>query len=105
MGNNVEHEGKALAADETDGHRPHKPGLASVHVRAAITWCVIFPLVAIGVSLLRRLAPTWPPVLGSLVMTLIIVPLSVYVFIPRLLLLYSRITLAVHKRRTRKTGR
>ncbi len=34
----MEHEGKALAADETDGHRQRTPGIASVHVRAVLTW-------------------------------------------------------------------
>jgi len=33
----MEHEGKPLAADETDVHRHRPPGIASIHVRAVLT--------------------------------------------------------------------
>ena len=59
----MEHEGKALAADETDTHHHRTAGIASVHVRAVITWLAIFPLAAVGMSVLAVLAPGWPPVL------------------------------------------
>jgi hypothetical protein len=61
----VEHEGKALAADETDAHH-RRTGIASVHVRAVITWVVIFPLVAAGMNVLAVLAPDWHPLLRTL---------------------------------------
>jgi antibiotic biosynthesis monooxygenase (ABM) superfamily enzyme len=87
----VEHEGKPLAADETDAHHHRNPGIASVHVRAVVTWLAIFPLAAIGMTILAAAAPTWPPVLKALVLTAVVVPTAVYVAVPRLLLLYSRI--------------
>jgi len=45
----VEQDGRALAADGTDVH--HRPSpVASVHVRAVMTWLAIIPLVAIGMT-------------------------------------------------------
>jgi antibiotic biosynthesis monooxygenase (ABM) superfamily enzyme len=87
----VEHEGKPLAADETDAHHHRNPGVASVHVRAVVTWLAIFPLAAIGMTILAAAAPSCPPVLKALVLTAVVVPTAVYVAVPRLLLLYSRI--------------
>jgi len=81
----VEHDGKALAADEIDAHH-RRSGVASVHVRALVTWLAIFPLVAVGMSLLSFVADDWPPVLRALVLTGVVVPLTVYQIVPRLLL-------------------
>ena len=97
----TEHHGAALAADETDhDHRPH-PGLASVHVRAAVTWLSIFPLAAGGMTLMTLLIPSWPPVLKALALTAVVVPLSVYVLVPRLL----QATLAIRRRTARGRSR
>jgi antibiotic biosynthesis monooxygenase (ABM) superfamily enzyme len=62
----------------------------STHVRAIITWLAIFPLVAIGVTSMAPLTSGWHPVVRSFVLTLIVVPLAVYVVVPRLLALYQR---------------
>jgi Uncharacterized protein conserved in bacteria len=67
------------------------PALPSVHVRAIITWIAIFPLVAIGMTLMAPVAETWPPVVRALVLTLVVVPLAVYVVVPWLLRLYGRL--------------
>jgi antibiotic biosynthesis monooxygenase (ABM) superfamily enzyme len=66
------------------------PAPPSVHVRAVITWIAIFPLVAIGLTVMGPLTEGWHPVLRALVLTLIVVPLAVYVVVPRLLGLYLR---------------
>jgi antibiotic biosynthesis monooxygenase (ABM) superfamily enzyme len=88
---NMEHEGKALAADElADGNQPVN-AVASVHIRALVTWLAIFPMVAIGMSALSALTPDWPPILKSLALTAVVVPLAVYVVVPRLLLAYGKI--------------
>jgi antibiotic biosynthesis monooxygenase (ABM) superfamily enzyme len=87
----MEHEGKPLAADETDPQHHRDPRVPSVHVRAAATWLAIFPLVAIGMTALGVLVPTWPPVLKALVLTLLVVPTAVYFAVPRLLKGYDRI--------------
>ncbi|MDQ0616348.1 hypothetical protein [Arthrobacter globiformis] len=87
----MEHNGRAFAADETDGHHHRTAGLVSVHVRAAITWLAIFPLAAIGMNLIAAFAPGWPPVLRAFVLTLIVVPIAVYFAVPRLLLLQGLI--------------
>jgi antibiotic biosynthesis monooxygenase (ABM) superfamily enzyme len=66
------------------------PVIPSVHVRAVITWLAIFPLVAIGLSLLGPLMTDWSPILRALALTVVIVPLAVYVVVPRLIKLYVR---------------
>ncbi|WP_200887879.1 hypothetical protein [Rhodococcus opacus] len=101
----MEHEGKALAADETDSHHHRTPGIASVHVRAFITWCAIFPLVAFGMAAMGPFTVDWHPVLRMFVLTLVIVPLSVYQVVPRMLLVYSRLIRAAHDRSRRRAAR
>jgi multisubunit Na+/H+ antiporter MnhC subunit len=97
----MEHDGKALAADEIDALHRHIPGVASVHVRAAITWLAIFPMVAIGMSVMSLFANSWHPVLRALVLTAFVVPLAVYQFVPRLLLLRVRLLTTLASRRSR----
>jgi len=98
----MESEGKALAADEFDHQHHRNPAVASVHVRAIVTWLAIFPMVAVGMVLLNTLAPTWPPVVKALALTAIVVPTAVYFTVPRLLLVYSRITAPRRGRTGRK---
>ena len=61
----------------------------SVHVRAVITWIAIFPLVSIGILALEPISATWHPILKVFVLTLFVVPLAVYVVVPRLLRAYA----------------
>jgi antibiotic biosynthesis monooxygenase (ABM) superfamily enzyme len=98
----MEHEGKPLAADETDSHHHRPPGIATVHTRAVITWIAIFPLVAIGMTVIGAAAPDWPPVLRALVLTLVVVPTTVYLIVPRLLLLRATVVNARFRRRVRR---
>ncbi len=65
-----------------------KPIIPSIHIRAAATWIVIFPLVALGLAFLGPIMGTLHPVLKAFVLTVIIVPLAVYVLVPQLLKLY-----------------
>ena len=67
------------------------PAPPSVHVRAAATWITIFPLVALGMTLMAGITEGWHPVLRALVLTLVVVPLAVYVVVPRVLGLYGRL--------------
>ncbi|MCU1406889.1 MAG: hypothetical protein JWQ43_3192 [Glaciihabitans sp.] len=101
----MEHEGKPLAADELDTQHHRQPGIASVHVRALITWIVIFPLAALGMTVMGILNLDWPPVLRALVLTLVVVPTAVYFAVPRLLMLYGRISIAAHNRSRRRATR
>jgi antibiotic biosynthesis monooxygenase (ABM) superfamily enzyme len=64
------------------------PIIPSVHIRALATWIVIFPLVALGLTFLGPVMGTLHPVLKAFVLTVIIVPLAVYVLVPQLLKLY-----------------
>lgn len=81
----MHHEGHVLAADEPD-HDHHRPaGVASVHTRALVTWVAIYPLAALGMFVLASLAPAWPVALRALVLTAAVVPVTVYLTVPRLL--------------------
>lgn len=68
------------------------PPPPSVHVRAVITWIAIFPLVALGMVALAPVFEPLHPALRALILTLIVVPLAVYVVVPRLMALHGRIT-------------
>ncbi|WP_348272843.1 hypothetical protein [Rathayibacter sp. VKM Ac-2760] len=98
MEDTAERDGRALAADETHVH--HRPSpVASVHVRAVVTWLAIFPLVTIGMTVLALVADEWPPVLRAFVLTAVVMPLAVYRVVPRLLLLHGRIVAFRGRRR------
>lgn len=60
------------------------PHLPSVHIRAAITWLAIFPLVAGGMTVIAPFSEGWHPVLRAFALTLVVVPLAVYLVVPRL---------------------
>ncbi len=67
-----------------------QPVIPSVHVRALATWITIFPLVALGMTLMAPISVDWHPVLRALVLTAIVVPLAVYLIVPRILGLYVK---------------
>ncbi|MGK9146461.1 hypothetical protein KXS11_02380 [Plantibacter flavus] len=75
----------ATASTPTAPHVPHLPHIPSTHLRAVITWLAIFPLVALGMTLLAPVSSDWHPVLRAFVLTLVVVPLAVYVVVPRLM--------------------
>ena len=62
----------------------------SIHVRAALTWLAIFPLVAIGITAMAPFTVGWDPVLRAFVLTLVVVPLAVYLVVPWLFRVYDR---------------
>ena len=64
---------------------PSAPQPPSVHVRAVITWLAIFPLVAIGMLLIGPVSVDWHPVARAFVLTLVVVPLAVYLVVPQLM--------------------
>lgn len=70
----------------------------SVHVRAAITWLAIFPLVSLGFVTVIPLMGSAHPILKVFVLTLIVVPLAVYLVVPNLMKVYF----AVVTKRTQK---
>jgi antibiotic biosynthesis monooxygenase (ABM) superfamily enzyme len=62
----------------------------SIHVQAAITFLAIFPLVAIGIRVMAPFTVGWDPLLRVFVLTLVVVPLSVYLVVPLLMSIYDR---------------
>lgn len=63
----------------------------SVHVRAFITWLAIFPLVSLGFLIIVPAMGNAHPLLKVFVLTLVVVPLAVYLVVPVLMKVYSRI--------------
>lgn len=63
----------------------------SIHARAIITWIAIFPLVTLGFFAIAPFASDWNPVLRALVLTLVVVPVAVYVVVPQLIRLYGKV--------------
>jgi antibiotic biosynthesis monooxygenase (ABM) superfamily enzyme len=59
-----------------------------VHIRAAITWLAIFPLVSLGFVTVIPLMGAAHPILKVFVLTLMVVPLAVYLVVPNLMKLY-----------------
>lgn len=78
---------------------PAAPSMPSVHVRAVITWLAIFPLVAIGMMLIAPFAESWHPVLRAFALTLVVVPLAVYLVVPQLMRAYGAL-----RRRAPRSG-
>ena len=76
------------------------PTPPSVHGRAVITWIAIFPLVAVGMLLIAPIAESWHPVLRAFVLTLVVVPLAVYLVVPQLMRAYG----ALRRRRAPRSG-
>lgn len=79
---------KEAASGQPDGRPPAPP---SIHVRAVLTWLAIFPLVALTSMLAEPLVGTWHPIARACVVTLVVVPLAVYLVVPNLVKLYGRI--------------
>lgn len=63
----------------------------SVHMRAVITWLAIFPLVSLGFLTIVPLMGTAHPILKVFVLTLVVVPLAVYVVVPNLMKLFAKL--------------
>ncbi|MDQ4489549.1 hypothetical protein RBS60_04965 [Sinomonas sp. ASV486] len=73
------------------------PAVPSIHVRAAVTWLALFPLVTGGLWAMAPFDAAWPPVLRTFVLTVALVPLMVYLVVPALL----KAVLAIAARRGR----
>ena len=76
------------------------PAAVSIHVRAAITWLAIFPLVAVGMMAAAPLMENWHRVFRAMALTLVVVPTAVYVVLPRLFAAHGRLA----RRRSTSAG-
>jgi len=63
----------------------------SVHVRAVITWLAIFPLVSLGFLTIIPAMGNAHPLLKVFVLTLVVVPLAVYLVVPNLMKVYFKL--------------
>ncbi len=62
-----------------------------MHVRAVITWIAIFPLVTLGFFAIAPFAADWNPVLRAFVLSVVVVPVAVYLVVPQLMRAYGAI--------------
>jgi antibiotic biosynthesis monooxygenase (ABM) superfamily enzyme len=76
---------------------PYTPQAPSVHVRALITWIAIFPLVTLGFFAIAPFADAWNPVLRAFVLSIVVVPIAVYLVVPQLIRIYAKIHAARHE--------
>ncbi|TFC21852.1 hypothetical protein E3O46_06500 [Cryobacterium glucosi] len=70
-------------------HNNAPAGPPSVHVRAVITWIAIFPLVTLGFFAIAPFATDWNPVLRAFVLSIVVVPVAVYLVVPQLMRAYK----------------
>ena len=81
---------RVVSTSQIPAIAPSLPRTPSVHVRALLTWLVIFPEVAVVNWALSPFDPLGPTVLRSLVVTAVVVPPAVYLFVPALVRLWTR---------------
>ncbi len=72
------------------------PQPPSVHARAIITWIAIFPLVTLGFFAIAPFAADWTPVLRAFVLSIVVVPVAVYLVVPQLMRAYGKLRMARH---------
>ena len=65
--------------------------MPSIHVRAFITWLAIFPLVSLGFVTIIPMMGNSHPLLKVFVLTLVVVPLAVYLVVPNLMKIYVKL--------------
>ena len=63
----------------------------SIHVRAFITWLAIFPLVSLGFLTIVPIMGDAHPLFKVFVLTLVVVPIAVYLVVPNLMKAYEAI--------------
>lgn len=80
----------SMSTANTSAPRP-APTPPSVHARAIITWIAIFPLVTLGFFAIAPFAGDWNPVFRAFVLSIVVVPVAVYVVVPQLMRLYGKI--------------
>ena len=63
----------------------------SIHAKAVITWIAIFPLVSLGFYAIAPFAGEWNPVLRAFVLSIVVVPIAVYLVVPQLMRAYGKL--------------
>jgi len=81
----------AAAPTRVPASGPQPP---SIHVKAVITWLAIFPLVTLGFFALAPFAEDWNPVLRAFILSIVVVPLAVYLVVPQLMRMHGKISAA-----------
>jgi antibiotic biosynthesis monooxygenase (ABM) superfamily enzyme len=79
---------QTLSLPAPAGSQPRPP---SIHARALITWLAIFPLVTIGFFAIEPFAGEWNPIARAFVLSIVVVPLAVYLVVPQLMRAYQAI--------------
>ncbi|MEV0466340.1 hypothetical protein AB0I30_33265 [Nocardia tengchongensis] len=66
--------------------------MPSVHRRALITWLAVYPTITVALALLGPEMGGLPVFLKTLVLTVIVVPVSAYLLVPMLMKANQRLT-------------
>ncbi|MEU8774242.1 hypothetical protein [Streptomyces sp. NPDC048606] len=61
------------------------PAAPSIHRRALITWLAVYPTITLALALLRPLLGDVPLPVQTLVLTVIAIPVVVYLVVPALM--------------------
>ncbi|MFF0612412.1 hypothetical protein ACFYUD_27480 [Nocardia tengchongensis] len=71
---------------------PANAAMPSVHRRALITWLAVYPTITVALALLGPEMGGLPVFLKTLVLTVIVVPVSAYLLVPMLMKANQRLT-------------
>ncbi|KAA2252590.1 hypothetical protein F0L68_35365 [Solihabitans fulvus] len=71
---------------------PAAPAVPSVHRRALLTWVAVYSMITLVQSLVGPVVSGLPLPLRTLVFTVIVVPVVVYLVVPNLLRLNARLS-------------
>ncbi|MFI0898601.1 hypothetical protein [Streptomyces sp. NPDC020983] len=69
----------------------------SVHRRALITWCAVYPVITLVLGLLGPRIASLPLLLRTLILTGIVVPVAAYVLVPALTKAHARLSAREHR--------
>ncbi len=68
----------------TQGPAPSPPARPPRYKQAVITWLAVYPALTATLAMLGPLMETWPLPMRTLLVTLLLVPVVVYVIVPLL---------------------
>jgi antibiotic biosynthesis monooxygenase (ABM) superfamily enzyme len=68
----------------TETQAPVSPARPPRYKQAVITWLAVYPALTVTLAVLGPMMETWPLPLRTLLVTLLLVPIVVYVILPLL---------------------
>ncbi|GAA2020018.1 hypothetical protein GCM10009839_15730 [Catenulispora yoronensis] len=81
----------ALSALNTPAAAPAKPAAPSVHRRAILTWIAVYPTITLIQSLLGTHVAGYPLPVRTLLLTVLVAPLVVYLVLPAVMKAHAKV--------------